>query len=797
MLHLVTSCVDAKLVHRVFSPVLNNAGVKTQTYLLEGAQQIPYEPNKDVFLFSGTKALEVVKTWGESITPKAKLGAQRGFIHDLNGRRGIFTFDPYLTVMDVSQIPEIQWDTRLAIRVHKSGSTKPMLGNYRYVEDFTDLRAGIEQQYEDTKQPVLVCVDTETVGKDEYALPKKGDSGELDHPGARFVSIQFSYKPGFSDVLYCLNGLSDKAREDLVWLCTSPIIKMTGANLKYDDRWFRKLLGFGITNQTFDTYLVGSLLDENRGNSLKDHTKTYTDIGGYEDDLDDKYSKDRMDLVPQADLLPYAGGDTDGCLQVTTAFRKELLEDKRLTNFYVNLLQPAAKVFTKLESRGVIVDESRYDKLAEECQEEIDKSSCEAFSHIPMRIQYKYSDNLKLSRAAILKEYLFTSRGLGITPTQFTESGEKLIKSRGKQGELTPEEKVEYAATSADYMKSFWSHPDAGPFAMAYAEWSLANRTLTNYIQGFRKHIRSDGRFHPSYIQGKGGDEEGGTLTGRLSCKDPAYQVITKRGKWAKKLRSVFVCPPGYAIMKLDYSQGELRIIADRGPEPTMLQAYLDNKDIHAITAAQVSGYKLEDFMKLPEDKIDDLRRSAKAINFGFVYGLQAPGFVDYAWSSYGVKTDLNTAIKYRSDFFALYNKLLTWHAAEIRFAQNNGYVRNQFGRLRHLPLINSKDWGVRSKQERQAINSCIQSTLSDAMQLAMVEIDRQYPDLWMFGNTHDSLEVYVPVDEIEIWAKRLKQIMENLPTQKFEWNPRLKLTVDVEYSLTNLAETSKLKIAA
>jgi DNA polymerase I-like protein with 3'-5' exonuclease and polymerase domains len=140
-------------------------------------------------------------------------------------------------------------------------------------------------------------------------------------------------------------------------------VKITGANWKFDAVWILHHWGILCTNQKFDTGMVGGLLDENRSNSLNLHAKVYTQMGGYDDDFNHKYDKSRMDLVIEDDpegFLTYAGGDTDACLRVTHHLKKELIEDKRLANFYMNLLQPASQVFAKLEHRGVYVDVRRW-----------------------------------------------------------------------------------------------------------------------------------------------------------------------------------------------------------------------------------------------------------------------------------------------------------------------------------------------------------------------------------------------------------------------------------------------------
>jgi len=207
--------------------------------------------------------------------------------------------------------------------------------------------------------------------------------------------------------------------------------------------------------------------------------------------------------------------------------------------------------------------------------------------------------------------------------------------------------------------------------------------------------------------------------------------------------------------------------------------------------------------MLLPDELRDELRSGGKAGNFGLIYGMQHIGFREYAWNSYGVSMSEEEAFNTRNAFFDLYSRLLPWHTEAKKFAKVRSYVRSPLGRVRHLPLINSPDRESRSKAERQAINSPIQATLSDMMQMAMVSIDRQYgnEDIRTFMMTHDSLSLYVPIERAVEWSPRLRDIMENLPLKKdFGWESPLKFTADSEVGVPDddgvisLAKLQKLK---
>ena len=313
----------------------------------------------------------------------------------------------------------------------------------------------------------------------------------------------------------------------------------------------------------------------------------------------------------------------------------------------------------------------------------------------------------------------------------------------------------------------------------------------STYCKGFLEHLRPDGRFHPSYFLHNAGEDSGGTRTGRLSARDPAFQTTPKHSKRAKKLRRAFVAPKGYTILGGDYSQGELKIAACLANELVMIQAYKEGMDLHSITSSSLKGISWEKMMWMKEndpDEFDLLRFTGKAANFGLIYGMQAAGFREYASVTYGVKMTEQEAEVSRERFFLRYPALLPWHEAYKEYAKKWKCVRSPLGRIRHLPLIDSKNWAAKSKAERQAINSPVQSTLSDFSLWAEALIDKEYgfdPTLsggiCSFGQVHDQLLFYVPEDDCDVWAGRLKAVMENLPFHEIGWEPQLKFTVDFE----------------
>ena len=773
MIYIWTTTSNSNVVDLV-APLLKGVSHVHVTQFPASAEGEP----GSVVLAMGADIIDQLKAWG-AVPKNVGIEKLKNKLIEVGGVGVIPAYSPGIAKVDPTRVSEIAWSVNLARRYIETGDLVPNLGDYRWVEDFTDAINCIEAQYAKTGKPVVVVGDLETVGLYPW------------YEDVWIVSMSITVEAGRSDLLYFTQDFQpDRSANDqrgllweqIQWLHRSEKVMMRGANYKFDLEWMAEKWGIECTNFSMDTMLVGSLLDENRSNSLNMHTKEYVpDLGGYDDAFNDTYDKSKMHLVPKEALLPYAGGDTDAGYRVSEIVKPQLLQDQHLASFYVNLLHPAARVFEKVERRGMVVDRERYLALREEMVTEMAEWHDKALSMIPKRLHIKYEDNLSLTRDALIKDFLFTPYGLDLEPIMYTP----------KAKDRSPK----YASTAMDHLKQFSEVPEAAEFIEALREYNSIKKMVSTYIDGFMKHLRPDCRFHPTYHLAA--TDDGGTVTGRLSARDPAFQTIPKHNRWAKKLRSVYVPPPGYGILQPDFSQGELRIAAVLANEPTMLEAYSRGLDLHAITAAGLVEMTFEEFMALPEEERDHLRFAAKAANFGLLYGMGAAGFQAYAKSAYGVEFTDSEAVHNRERFFGTYSRLQPWHDEVKEFAHQWEAVRSPLGRIRHLPLINSRNNEVRSKQERQAVNSPVQGCLSDMMLLSMVELDRQYPDLWMFGMTHDSLSMYVPLDEMDVWAVRVKEVMENLPLGKFGWEPPIKFVADVEASEEDLGKLHKLKLAA
>lgn len=765
----------APVVKEALAPVLSHV----EHHVVKSLKDLPADKT---VLVLGEEPRKVLANAG--LIPKNRaIISMRNKVWQLpNLGRFLFSYSAGIRAVDSGKYTDLLCDARTSVRVASTGKYEPELGDYRWVDDFSEAIAGIRQQYEQTGRPVDAAFDTETIGTDPYA------------ENARFVVLQLTWQPGKSDMVYFGSEADwklwiEKNRGQLEWLLTTPAISMTMANGKFDCTWVAVHSNIECTNFKFDTLLVGSLLDENRSNSLNVHAKIYTPIGGYDDAFNAEIDKSRMDLVPKDKMLPYAGGDTDACYTTRQVMRQELLKDQRLAGFYVNILHPAARAYEQIERNGVVIDHQEYARLEDQVKSEVLQLIAKAKSVVPGRVWIKHEDpskfgGINLQKASFLKDFLFSPAGLNLTPKMFTAKP-------AKDGSRVP-------ATSIEHLSMFMG-TEAEPFIEVMQEYGSAKKILDSYVTGFMKHIRSDGRFHPTYFlfAGDKAEDDGGTNTGRLSAKDPAFQTIPKHRKWGKLIRRVFPAPPGYVVLESDYSQGELRVVACVANEPTMLQVYREGKDMHTMTAAKANGYDYVDMVALKKENpelFEMLRQRAKPGNFGLLYGMGAEGFQIYARRNYGVIMTLQEAQDFRNAFFDSYGGLITYHEEYKAFARRYGFVRSPLGRVRHLPLIHSFNRSVASQAERQAINSPIQGCLSDMLLWAISLWSQQgYQKLApVFGSIHDASYTYAPEDKADVWAKRMQETMENLPFEKVGWTPQLKFFADVK-SGPNMGELHKL----
>ena len=317
--------------------------------------------------------------------------------------------------------------------------------------------------------------------------------------------------------------------------------------------------------------------------------------------------------------------------------------------------------------------------------------------------------------------------------------------------------------------------------------------------KGFWQYMDENHVIYPSYFLDT-------TVTGRTSSRNPNGQNIPKRGKTkrmddlVKAYRKCFIAPEGMVLLEADLSQAELRIAAWMANDKTMLDIYKAGGDIHAMTAARSMGITLEEFMALPEDVRKIKRFLAKAVNFGFLYGMGWRGFKIYAKTDYGLDLTDREAEANHMMFFGLYKGLKPWHEATKVFAQKHGYVRALHGALRRLPSVNSDDEGVQGGATRQAVNSPVQRLASDIGLMGMIQFaqgcpwERQRPT----GFIHDAVVLSAKrgPDALEA-AQAILYYMGNAPLREwFGLEPPIPLPAEVSigWNLGAMAEHPEIQ---
>ena len=395
----------------------------------------------------------------------------------------------------------------------------------------------------------------------------------------------------------------------------------------------------------------------------------------------------------------------------------DALADKVAQQGMTALLQdielPLARVLADMERIGMPVDKKGLEDFGTLLKIELDKTLASIYEAVG------YTFNLNSPKQ--LAEALFDK--MGLPPRKKTKSG---------------------YSTDAETLEGLRSFSPVVEDILQYRTYQKLNST---YVEGLLKVIGPDGRMHTTFNQTE-------ARTGRLSSSEPNLQNIPIRTKLGSRLRQFFIAAPGCKLVDADYSQIELRILAHISGDETMRQAFLSGQDIHRSTAAKIYGLP-------PEMVTPQLRSSAKAVNFGIVYGIGA----------FSLARDIGVTVKEADDFIknylATFPGVKEYMDSTIAAGRENGYVSTLFGRRRALPELTSKNFNLRSLGERMAMNTPIQGTAADVIKLAMVRVWRRLRDEGLAARlilqVHDELIVEAPAAEVRQVSRILKEEMEGV----------------------------------
>ncbi|MBK0017951.1 MULTISPECIES: DNA polymerase I [Kosakonia] len=555
-----------------------------------------------------------------------------------------------------------------------------------------------------------------------FAFDTETDS--LDNISANLVGISFAIEPGVAayvpvahDYLDAPDQIPrDRALELLKPLLEDEKLLKVGQNLKYD-RGVLENYGIELRGIAFDTmlesYILNSVVGRHDMDSLsqrwlKHKTVTFEEIAGK--------GKNQLTFnqIALEEAGHYAAEDADVTLQLHLAMWPELQQHAGPLNVFQNIEMPLVPVISRIERNGVNIDPAVLHKHSEELTLRL--------AELEQKAHEIAGEAFNLSSTKQLQTILFEKQG--IKPLKKTPGG----------APSTSEEVLEELAL--DY-----------PLPKVILQYRGLAKLKSTYTDKLPLMINpKTGRVHTSYHQAV-------TATGRLSSTDPNLQNIPVRNEEGRRIRQAFIAPKDYVIVSADYSQIELRIMAHLSRDKGLLKAFSEGQDIHRATAAEVFG--------LPLDSVsNEQRRSAKAINFGLIYGM----------SAFGLSRQLNIprkeSQKYMDLYFERYPGVLEYMERTRAQAKENGYVETLDGRRLYLPDIKASNAARRAGAERAAINAPMQGTAADIIKRAMIAVDawlqQEKPRVRMIMQVHDELVFEVHKEDIEAVTKKIHELMES-----------------------------------
>ena len=385
------------------------------------------------------------------------------------------------------------------------------------------------------------------------------------------------------------------------------------------------------------------------------------------------------------------------------------LKSQNVISLYEDIEMPLAHVLFSMEKEGISIQESFLDEYGALLNKKLDELAQQIYGHAGMIFN--------INSPKQLANVLFDELNLSGGGKKRSTSADVLEKLRGKH-----------------------------PIIEDILEYRKIAKVLSTYIDGLKKHIRSDEKIHTCFNQTM-------TQTGRLSSSDPNLQNISIRDELGKEIRKAFVAQKGYHLLSADYSQIELRMLAHMANEDHMIRAFNEGLDIHTKTATLIFGCT-------PEEVDDQKRRIAKTVNFGIVYGQ----------TEFGLSSQLHITRKEAGEFmqmyFDSYPKIHQYMNQLIDFCKENGYVETLFHRRREIPEINDKNFMTREFGKRAAMNAPIQGSAADLIKIAMLKMDKALKDAnvqsKMLLQIHDELIFLVPDNELDLMQNLVKDTMEN-----------------------------------
>jgi len=506
-------------------------------------------------------------------------------------------------------------------------------------------------------------------------------------------------------------------------VCESSDIKKVGHNIKYEYIVLKRY-GIELRNIYFDTmvasYLLQPEIQQHNLDKLAEQYLGYTKVR-YEDvtrkDLDKSLTL--LD-APIESVLNYASEDADIALRLYKVFKEKISANPKLEKLLFEVEMPLIVVLAEMEMNGIKIDTEFLKNLSKELDKEIQATANEIFGlagevfniNSPKQLSYILFEKLK------------------IEPIEKT-----------KTGYSTSEEVLEELSENYEIAKYLIKYRTLTKLKSTYVD------ELPNMI------VKSTGRVHTSFNQTV-------TATGRLSSSNPNLQNIPVRDEIGKKIRSAFISEEGYLLGSFDYSQIELRVLAHVSDDKVLIEQFINNEDVHTITASMVLGVE-------PHEVKPDMRRIGKTINFGIVYGISPYGL------SKQLKISASEASEIINKYFETYKGIKEYILKTLEFVSKNGYVETIFGRVRYIPELKGRAYNkaqiTLNKSERIAINTPIQGSAADIVKVAMINLYEKTKNttVKMLLQVHDEILVEVPQGDVSKYELMIKETLENAVTLK------------------------------
>ncbi|SET54667.1 DNA polymerase I [Marinobacter segnicrescens] len=579
-----------------------------------------------------------------------------------------------------------------------------------------------EREYETILTDEQLDAWLEQLGKAElFAFDTETTS--LRYSEAEVVGVSFAIEPGkaaYLPLAHDYMGAPDQLDRDTTLAKLKPLLedpkhKKVGQNLKYDKNVLANhgISLEGIAEDTMlESYVLNSTATRHDMNSLAlkylgEKTISFEDIAG-------KGAKqltfNQVDLEKAAE---YAAEDADITLRLHQVLRPQLRDTGRLDAVYRDIDLPLVPVLSRMEQRGALIDASTLRQHSQELAERMAELEQEAHEEA--------GESFNLGSTKQLQAIFYDKMGLPV------------IKKTPKGAPSTAEPVLQELAHEHRLPRLILEHRSLSKLKSTYTD------TLPELVSP------RTGRIHTSYHQAV-------TATGRLSSSEPNLQNIPVRTEQGRRIRQAFVAPEGHKLVAADYSQIELRIMAHLSGDKGLLGAFERGEDIHRATAAEVFGVTVDDVSS-------DQRRSAKAINFGLIYGMSAFGL------SRQLEVDRKTAQDYIDRYFHRYPGVLEYMDRIRKQAHDDGFVETLAGRRLYLPEINARNKQMQQAAERTAINAPMQGTAADIIKRAMVTVEdwllaEHADDARMVMQVHDELILEVRESALEVICRGLEERM-------------------------------------